>query len=118
MDTFKKSADECINHLHLFSQISGSIEKLIELVQNNGEFFEVGIGDSCVGVVVNKLQQLIEETKGKVLVPLDFSEIDELIIYHNKISNQARKINLHSTYSKHLFIARRLEVIKNRKWPK
>ena len=42
---------------------SKNVARIVAVVQDNREFFNAGIGDSCLDVAATKLEQLVKENK-------------------------------------------------------
>ena len=59
--SFSSQARTGINILTLVEVEGASIEKIISIVQDNPEFFRVGVGYSCLEAAANKLEQLVKD---------------------------------------------------------
>lgn len=62
MDNFIDKLGEILRTLTFFESVKPDVYRLIELVQSNQEFFgNPPIGQSCIRVAADKLEQLIKE---------------------------------------------------------
>jgi len=61
----EKAIKRTIALLYLYADINADVQRIIEMVQGNADYFNSRPGTSCVKTAADKLESLIAQSKGK-----------------------------------------------------